>query len=127
MISLKNIKPINNGRLIISGAGFFLSISPNITLVQGMDLCICVFVYLYLCICISKYTNTPDITLVQGMDETTLKIIGWQSDMFKGTNVSKVDNFHLSMYLYVYLYLYLYLFKGTNVSKVDPTYKCSKQ
>lgn len=25
-----------------------------------------------------------------GMDETTLKVIGWQGDMFKGTNVSKV-------------------------------------
>ena len=29
------------------------------------------------------------------MEETTLKVIGWQGDMFKGTNVSKVGNSHL--------------------------------
>ena len=36
---------------------------------------------------------SPDNTLVEGMDETTLKIMGWQGDMFKGTNVSKVATF----------------------------------
>ena len=61
---MKNIKPINNGRLIIAGAGCYDHI----------------------------FHSPPNNThFLEGMEETTLKIIGWQGDMFKGTNVSKVS------------------------------------
>ena len=66
VFNMKNIKPINHGRLIISGAGSFRTLaSPIIN------------------------------TFLEGMEETTLKIIGWQGDMFKGTNVSKVNSLSL--------------------------------
>ena len=73
VFSLKNIKPINNGRLIISGAGSFYSGSLS-----------------------AQYSATHNThnTLLEGMEETTLKVIGWQGDMFKGTNVSKVGDSH---------------------------------
>ena len=96
MFNMKNIRPINHGRLIISGAGSFhiQSHSSHNT-----------FLPKYFSPTILFYHNTfhtvfsltpPTITtFLQGMDETTLKIIGWQGDMFKGTNVSKVPKlFH---------------------------------
>ena len=60
---MKNIKPVNNGRLIIAGAGSY-----------------------------DHIFSSPNNTHLEGMEETTLKIVGWQGDMFKGTNVSKVAN-----------------------------------
>ena len=57
---MKNIRPVNNGRLIISGAGLAI---------------------------LNTQRSHP---ILEGKDKTTLNIIGWQGDVFKGTNVSKV-------------------------------------
>ena len=57
---MKNIRPVNNGRLIISGAGLAI------------------------------FNTQRSHRILEGKDKTTLNIIGWQGDVFKGTNVSKV-------------------------------------
>ena len=57
---MKNIRPVNNGRLIISGAGLAI------------------------------FNTQRSHPMLEGKDKTTLNIIGWQGDVFKGTNVSKV-------------------------------------
>ena len=57
---MKNIRPVNNGRLIISGAGLAI------------------------------FNTQRSHPILEGKDKTTLNIIGWQGDVFKGTNVSKV-------------------------------------
>ena len=39
------------------------------------------------------FIPSADNTLLKGMEETTLKVVGWQADVFKATNVSKVATF----------------------------------